>query len=266
MYDPRVVTANGGTASTRPVRTPPIRVYSAGLQLEMAITVTVYFFGPARDWAGVEQAKIELSDIATLEQAQGLLCARFEGIRQQLARCRLAVNQAFATPETRLREGDEVAVIPPVTGGGDSPVVWIDLTQARIDAARLRSFVSGSAACGAVASFDGVVRSDESPDHGRIVRLEYESYREMARRGMHLLAEEAIERYGAVRVAMIHRLGPVPVGETSVSIAVACGHRREAFDACGFLIDKLKQDVPIWKRDVYEDGFVGWAQAQVQSQ
>jgi len=136
--------------------------------------------------------------------------------------------------------------------------VFVDIVSGLIDVAVVRSHVTGHEAFGGICTFEGATRADRDTDHGRIVRLEYEAYEDMARVQMHRLADEALDKWGPGRTALVHRIGPVTPGETSVMIVVACGHRTEAFTACRWLIDVLKRDVPIWKRDVYEDGFERW--------
>jgi len=140
---------------------------------------------------------------------------------------------------------------------------WIDLVRGPIGTAAVREFVGGDSALGGIVVFEGVTRSENDPQHGALRRLEYEAYESMARRQLEQLAVEAADRFGAGRTAIVHRLGPVQPGETSVIIAVACGHRAEAFDACRWLIDALKKDVPIWKKDVFEDGTVRWVEPQI---
>ncbi|RME40360.1 MAG: molybdenum cofactor biosynthesis protein MoaE [Planctomycetota bacterium] len=129
-------------------------------------------------------------------------------------------------------------------------------------AERVRGFILGDPRWGGICTFDGATRAEQHPEHGALQTLVYEAYEEMARREMHRLAEEAKRRFGAGRVALVHRLGDVPPGEVSVHIAAACGHRAEAFSACRFLIDELKRDVPIWKKNVYADGACAWAAAE----
>ena len=136
--------------------------------------------------------------------------------------------------------------------------VFVDIVTGPIDVAAVRGHVIGGEALGGICTFEGATRADCDTDHGRIVRLEYEAYEEMARAQMQRLADEALDKWGPARIALVHRIGPVPPGEMSVMILVACGHRAEAFEACRWLIDMLKQDVPIWKRDVYKDGFDRW--------
>ncbi len=137
-------------------------------------------------------------------------------------------------------------------------VIHIDVVATPINAEDVRAFVLGDPALGGICTFEGATRADTDATHGAIARLDYEAYDGMARRQMQRLAEEALEQWGPGRVAMVHRTGAVLPGEISVMIAVACGHRDGAFAACRWLIDTLKRDVPIWKRDIYEDGSKRW--------
>ncbi len=134
----------------------------------------------------------------------------------------------------------------------------VDLVAAPIDADEVRSFVLGDPALGGICTFEGATRADSDVERGTVVRLDYEAYHGMARRQMQRLAQEALDQWGPGKVALVHRTGSVLPGEVSVMIAFACGHRSEAFAACRWLIDSLKRDVPIWKRDVYEDGSQRW--------
>lgn len=146
-------------------------------------------------------------------------------------------------------------MVPP---GMSGKRVHVELTNQAIDVPAVRTHVLGDPTFGGVCTFEGATRNDPDPDHGEVVRLEYEAYETMARKQMTALAEAAVERWGPARVAIVHRVGAVAVGQVSVMIVVACGHRRAAFEACRWLIDAVKRDVPIWKRDVYADGFVRW--------
>lgn len=136
--------------------------------------------------------------------------------------------------------------------------IHVELTNRAIDVPAVRAHILGDPTLGGVCTFEGATRNDPDADHGEVVRLEYEAYDAMARKQMTALAETAVERWGPARVAIVHRIGAVAAGEVSVMIMVACGHRGEAFEACRWLIDAVKRDVPIWKRDVYADGFVRW--------
>jgi molybdopterin synthase catalytic subunit len=170
----------------------------------------------------------------------------------------IAVNHEYAEMNRTLAEGDEVAILPPVSGGAQERVEQVLLTRERIDAERIvRELKCGSD--GAVCVFDGIVR-DNSRGR-RTLHLDYEAYEEMALGQMRALREQAIARFGVREVAIAHRLGRLEVGETSVLIAVASAHRGEAFEACRWVIDTLKKTVPIWKREQFADGAV-WADGE----
>jgi molybdopterin synthase catalytic subunit len=165
------------------------------------------------------------------------------------------VNHEYARPDRMLRDGDEVAILPPVSGGAETMVA---LVREPIDAAEIAPRVKAGSD-GAVCVFDGVVRDNT---RGRAtLHLDYEAYEEMALRQMHLLRAEAIEHFGVREVAIVHRLGRLMVGETSVLIVVASAHRGAAFEACRWVIDTLKKTVPIWKRKQFADGVV-WADGE----
>jgi len=136
--------------------------------------------------------------------------------------------------------------------------VLIDIVSDRIHREALHDFVIGDPSCGAVVIFEGTVRKEDHPDHGSLAHLFYEAYRDMAIAQMERVAGEARRRFSASRVAIVHRTGAVAIGEAAVVIAVACGHRAEAFDACRWIIDTLKTDVPIWKKNIWEEGEEQW--------
>jgi molybdopterin synthase catalytic subunit len=228
--------------------------------MSTTIRVTALFLGPARDYAGAESATFELPPGATVATIRAAILEKFPRIRPAISSIRIAVNEEFAGNEHPLRTGDEIALIPPVSGGGGSDPIWVELFDGPLPAERVREFISGDPALGGIVAFEGATRSEIDPRHGGLIRLDYEAYASMALCRMRSLAETVCERWSAGRVAITHRLGPIPPGEASVMIAVACPHRAEAFDACRWLIDMLKRDVPIWKKDVFEDGFVRWVE------
>jgi len=166
----------------------------------------------------------------------------------------VAVNHEYAAATQMLHDGDEVAILPPVSGG----VGNVALVREAIDAGLILHSVKAGTD-GAVCVFDGIVRDNT---RGRkTLHLDYEAYEEMALRQMNLLREEAIEHFGVREVAIVHRLGRLQVGETSVLIAVTSAHRGAAFEACRWVIDTLKKTVPIWKREQFVDGAV-WADGE----
>ena len=156
-----------------------------------------------------------------------------------------AVNRTYADGESKLADGDEVALIPPVSGGA------FRVTEEPLSLDAVVEEVSDESA-GAVASFLGTVRRES---RGRtVLHLEYEAYAEMAEDVMAQIAADLEQRYDLRAVAMHHRVGRVEIGEASVAIAVSAAHRQDALAACKDAIDTLKQTVPLWKKEVYEGG------------
>ncbi len=161
----------------------------------------------------------------------------------------VAVNQEYVQPARVLTEGDEVAILPPVSGGAsDSPVA---LVREPIETEAILAAVKAGGD-GAVCVFDGIVR--DNTRGRRTLHLDYEAYEEMALRQMQGLRTAAIGRFAVREVALVHRLGRLGVGETSVLIAVSAAHRGAAFEACRWVIDTLKKTVPIWKHEQFADG------------
>jgi MoaE-MoaD fusion protein len=217
--------------------------------------VTVLFFGVLKEMLSSESQTLDLPSGATVD---GVL-AHYRELLPQQARLwqalAIAVNRSYAAHDCALREGDEVALLPPVSGGSHSPVA---LFTEPIDAASLVAAIK-QGEDGAVVVFDGIVRNNTRGR--RTLFLVYEAYQEMALLQMQNLAAEAIAAHGVRQVALVHRLGRLQVGETSVFIAVASAHRAQAFEACRWLIDTLKKTVPIWKKEHFEDGAV-WADGE----
>ena len=224
------------------------------------LSVNVMFLGPARDFAGSDAATIELPLGSTVADLRGVLVAEYPGLAGAMPTIRFAVNETFTSDDHVLAAGDEVALIPPVSGGEEDDWLYVDLVDEPIELDRVRAFVSGDAALGAIVTFEGTTRQQADEGHGVLKCLDYEAYGAMARRQLDRLAREAQTRWSVGRIAIVHRLGSVPPGEVSVAIAVATAHRVEAFEACRWLIDTLKRDVPIWKKDVFADGSAHWVE------
>jgi molybdopterin synthase catalytic subunit len=206
-------------------------------------------FSPGGDWRELPVGE-SVAGLLALLRGEGRIA---EGA---LASAAIAVNREYAGKDHLLQDGDEVAILPPVSGGTDSSLVI--LTREPIDTAAITAAMKAGPD-GAVCVFDGIVRDNT---RGRqTLHLDYEAYEEMALRQMHLLRAEAIEHYGVREVAIVHRLGRLVVGETSVLIVVASAHRGAAFEACRFVIDTLKKTVPIWKKEQFVDGAV-WADGE----
>ena len=206
---------------------------------------------PGGDWRELTP-NASVADLLATLSSEGLIDAA------ALSSAAIAVNQHYTARIHTLQDGDEVAILPPVSGGLEPNTPHIALVREPIDASAIeRSIKSG--ADGAVCVFDGIVRDNS---RGRqTLHLDYEAYEEMALQQMHLLRAEAIEHFAVRDVAIVHRLGCLVVGETSVFIAVASAHRGPAFDACRWVIDTLKKTVPIWKKEQFVDG-AAWADGE----
>jgi molybdopterin converting factor subunit 1 len=220
--------------------------------------VKVLFFGMLKEMLSTDSQTLDLPQGATVDAVLGhyrKLLPQQPGLWSALA---VAVNQHYSQSSCLLREGDEVALLPPVSGGCP-PTPIVALVNEPIDSASLTSTIK-QGEDGAVVIFDGIVRNNTRGR--RTLFLVYEAYEEMALRQMRALAEEAIAVHGARQVALVHRLGRLEVGETSVLIAVSSAHRAQAFAAARWLIDTLKKTVPIWKKEHFEDGEV-WADGEM---
>jgi len=221
--------------------------------------VRVLFFGMLRDLAGQGSQWLELSEGAVLGDVLRDLRARTPGLEKMIPSLAMALNEQYAAADSRLKEGDEVALLPPVSGGstgqGSSRIAII---RDKIDTQALLASLKDSSD-GAAVLFEGVVRNNT---RGRkTLFLEYEAYEGMALRQMDELARQALAQFPIRDVGIVHRLGRLEIGETSVAIAVASAHRAAAFEACRWLIDTLKRTVPIWKKEYFEDGAV-WADGE----
>ncbi len=219
--------------------------------------VRVLFFGILKDLLSSSGEAVLLPEGATV--AQLLERLRNGAAHPVWSTLAVAVNREYATASAVLHEGDEVALLPPVSGGSEAirgpepAVTHVALTYQRIDRAVL---VAGcqQPSDGAVVVFDGVVRDNT---RGRkTLYLNYEAYEEMALAEMAKLAAEARTRFAVDRVAVVHRLGRLEIGESSIVIVVSSAHRGAAFDACRWLIDTLKRTVPVWKKEHFADGAV----------
>jgi len=209
--------------------------------------ISVLYFAVFREKLGTDSETIELADGATVADAIAVLAARHAPIAKLAGKFRVAVNQDFATDDHRLADRDELALIPPVAGGSRHVV----LTGDPLSLDRCIAAVSGPG-MGGIVTFTGMVRR-----HSRgqtVERLEYEAYGSMAVREMTRLCDEIEAELPGTRLAVEHRTGTLQIGDLAVVIAAAAPHRAEAFTACRAMIDRLKDRVPIWKKEVGEDG------------
>jgi molybdopterin converting factor subunit 1 len=231
--------------------------------------IRVRLFAIQRELAGTREVPLELADGATITDAWDAIVARFPALAPGRDYVRFARNSAYTPATTVLADGDELALIPPVSGGED-PRDILELREAAFGPGLLDELVARLAtpADGAVVAFLGVTRespgtpapgqeAEASRHTGRQVQaLEYEAHPLMAIDVLRTIASEIRERYGVDRLAIVHRVGEVPLGEPSVAIVACATHRGAAFDAARYAIDETKARAPIWKAEHFSDGKV----------
>lgn len=225
------------------------------------LTLNVLYFALVRERAGTAREALSLAVGATVRDAVAAIVSRHPALAELVPAVRVALDGEFVGLDAPLRDGAELVLIPPVSGGADGDVVGdatsaVLLTDRPLDDAhleRVRAFVSGPG-LGGIALFLGAVR-----DHARgraVTRLEYEAYPSMAERQMHAIVAAVEADHPGTRCVLHHRVGALDVGEVAVIAAAASAHRAAAFDAVRELIERLKADVPIWKREIGPDGAV----------
>ena len=219
--------------------------------------VRVLFFAYLRDVTGAPAVEVVVAEGARVRDVQAELVRRWPDLDGQLRRIPVVVDGKVVELDAMVREGSEVVWLPPVGGGapdgipdpggpGGPGLVLARIRREALDPARLISEVSAPN-CGGITLFVGEVRNHD--DAGPVRALDYEVYEPLARAQLTRVAEEALARWPAARIAVEHRVGRLEVGEAAVAVAVACPHRAEAFDCCRFVIDRVKEAVPIWKRE-----------------
>jgi molybdopterin converting factor subunit 1 len=201
--------------------------------------VSVRLFAVLREAAGRDEVELELAEDATVAEAIDALgdVSGLDGVIGRMP-VRMAVNRDYASETTPLSPGDELALIPPVSGGAE---VHARVTGEPLSLESVAGAV-GSSGAGAIVSFQGTTRD--------VDRLEYEAYREMAQERIASILAECVERHGLEAAAAEHRVGTVPLGEPSVIVAVSAAHRAEAFAGAREAIDRIKAEAPIWKKEV----------------
>ncbi|HZQ70853.1 MAG TPA: molybdenum cofactor biosynthesis protein MoaE [Terriglobales bacterium] len=216
--------------------------------------VRVLFFGILKDLTGTAQDWLEVPERASIRDVVQVYVDRIPDLRRFMNSVAVSLNQDYASQDAILNPGDEIGFLPPVSGG--APRAYI-VREKIVPQDWLNAVKRGED--GAAVLFDGVVRNNTRGR--RTLYLDYEAYEEMALRQMESLVEKAIAQFAVRDVVMVHRLGRLEIGETSVLIVVASAHRGPAFDACHWIIDTLKKTVPIWKKEYFEDGAV-WADGE----
>ncbi len=223
--------------------------------------VRVLFFGLLKDLAGRSSDTLSLPDHASAADVISHYQQRLSANNEIFNSIAISVNQEYARPDMKLKSGDEIALLPPVSGGADQSTKTYArafITREIIDTAGPFAMIK----CpedGAAIVFEGIVRNNT---RGRsTLFLDYEAYEEMAVKEMESLIARALDQFQVRDAVIIHRLGRIEIGETSVLIIVASAHRAAAFEACRWLIDTLKRTVPIWKKEHFEDGAV-WSDGE----
>ncbi len=227
--------------------------------------IRVLFFGVLKDLVGCSTESVELPEGARLTELLAHYSGKYPRVREMLPSVALSVNQEYSAGERALESGDEVALLPPVSGGAGETGVLATSEDCRVQI--VREPIATQSVLeklklpedGAAVVFEGVVRNNTRGR--RTLYLDYEAYEAMALKRMDALVKEAQSRFSVRDAAIIHRLGRLELGETSVLIVVASAHRGPAFEACRWMIDTLKKTVPIWKKEYFEDGAV-WADGE----
>jgi MoaE-MoaD fusion protein len=230
--------------------------------------VNILFFGIIKDAAGRSSDTLEVPDGASVRDLLTHYRAKIPAIEGLMSSLAVAVNQQYANADAKLKANDEIALLPPVSGGVDRATrpseavankdAGSAITRERIDTESVLSRIKRGED-GAAVVFEGVVRNQTR--RRRTCYLEYEAYEPMALHQLEELAEKALKQFAIRDVRIVHRLGRIEIGETSVLIVVASAHRAAAFEACRWLIDTLKRTVPIWKKEYFENGAV-WADGE----
>jgi molybdopterin synthase catalytic subunit len=223
--------------------------------------IEVLFFGMVKEITGRASTFVQLEEGVTVQAAFDHFAAEFPALTPMSGSIVLAVNQQFVARTHVLRDGDELAFMPPVSGGAGEWLQMVEdpqghffaLTRNPIDASELSArLVEGRD--GAVVTFDGVVRNNSK---GRVTLfLEYEAYEAMAVQVMARIGREAVSSHEISRIGIIHRVGRLEIGESSIVVVVASPHRKAAFEACADAMDQVKKLVPVWKKEHFADGEV----------
>ena len=210
--------------------------------------VRARFFGLYRELVGSSQADLEIEDKISLADLKQKLAVVFPPLQAFADNLLLAVNGEYGSVELQLKDGDEIAVLPPLSGGDD-----IEITTAPISTEAVAEMVKRDS-YGALVTFVGMVR--DNSEGQRVLYMEYEAFLEMAHKKLAEVADEVRARWQPLDIAISHRVGRLEVGEVALAIAVASPHRKEAFAACQYAVDQIKKIVPIWKMEIREDGGV----------
>jgi molybdopterin synthase catalytic subunit len=219
------------------------------------VKVSVRLFAGLHDIVGRREVELELIDGATVADLRSQLGSRYPAVVPFMSTLVCAVNEEYVNNDYRLSPNDQVALIPPVSGGSsgrdERDATHFEVTDEPLDPQRLVDLVRRDES-GAVALFYGVVRNHSRGR--RVLYLEYDAYPSMALKKMQEVAEEVRCRWEITEIAVSHRMGRMEIGETSLLVAVSAPHRKEAFEVCHYAVDRIKQVVPVWKKEVWQGG------------
>ena len=214
--------------------------------------VQVRLFAGLHDLLGRRNLTLDLPEGATVADLRSQLSREYPVVTPFLKTLACAVGEDYAATDQPLHEGDDVALIPPVSGGSDGP---FRVTSEPLDANELLAAVRLDES-GAVVLFHGMARNNS--EGRRVVALEYDAYPSLAEKKLRDVADDVRGRWPITGIGVLHRTGRLEIGETSLLVAVSSAHRQEAFEACHYAVDRIKQIVPIWKKEVWEDGSGEW--------
>ena len=218
------------------------------------INIKVRLFAALKEIIGKNSLDLQIPEGSSVGYAIASVERSYPAVKKIIGISKFAVNMEYADTEKKLDEGDEITIIMPVSGGlysGAEKNIHIEITADKIDAAKALDFVSDVSA-GSVLLFNGTVRDN---DDGKPVEyLYYEAYEEMAVKEIKKLIEAAYDKYDILKVCVIHRTGKIDTGEISISIGVSSPHREDSYLASKFLIDSIKETVPVWKKEMFEEG------------
>jgi molybdopterin synthase catalytic subunit len=216
--------------------------------------VSVHYYAAAKELAGCESSTFEFAPESVPQtELRSAVIDRFPSLAAFLTRMRLAVNGEFADASQALHDGDRVDVLPPVAGG--SPIVLCRVIDQEISLDEVRKAVEHPGA-GGICIFHGVVR--DNADGKQISRLDYEAHESLAEEEMKRVLEGVVTEHAGVRIAAVHRVGALGIGDAAVCVAASAPHRDDAFAACRKAIDRIKETVPLWKKEWGRDGDAHW--------
>lgn len=223
------------------------------------MNVSVRLFAGLQDLIGNKFVTLELPDGATVAEMREQLGKTYPHVTPFLTTLVCAVDDEYVPTEHRLSDGDDVSLIPPVSGGSD----LIAVTEAVLDGEALAHAVRRDES-GAVVLFHGVARNHS--EGRRVIALEYQAHDSLAQKKLREVADEVRARFPITEIGILHRTGHLEIGEASLLVAVSAAHRKEAFEAAEYAVDRIKETVPIWKKEIWEDGGGEWvAGHQVQA-